>query len=47
MATATTTGVIAEATSFPPGTGLTTNKAPYIEQARSHGDVFITQPYEL
>jgi len=27
--------------------GLTTNRAPFIEQARSHGDVFIQQPYEL
>ena len=27
--------------------GLTTNRAPFIEQARSHGDVFIRQPYEL
>src|SRR5438128_11782392 len=27
--------------------GLTTNGAPFIEQARSHGDVFIRQPYEL
>src|SRR3984957_16255427 len=28
-------------------TGLTTNKAPFIEQARRQGDVFIGQPYEL
>jgi len=35
------------ATTFPPGVGLTTNAAPFIEQARSHGDVFIRQPYEL
>jgi phenylalanine-4-hydroxylase len=34
-------------TTFPPGVGLTTNAAPFIEQARSHGDVFIRQPYEL
>lgn len=27
--------------------GLTTNNASFIEQARSHGDVFIRQPYEL
>src|SRR3954470_17948319 len=27
--------------------GLTTNAASFIEQARSHGDVFIAQPYEL
>ena len=27
--------------------GLTTTKAPFIEAARAHGDVYITQPYEL
>ncbi len=27
--------------------GLTTTKAPFIEEARSHGDMFIHQPYEL
>jgi phenylalanine-4-hydroxylase len=27
--------------------GLTTTRAPFIEQARSHGEVFIRQPYEL
>ncbi|HSU68566.1 MAG TPA: phenylalanine 4-monooxygenase [Tepidisphaeraceae bacterium] len=27
--------------------GLTTNRAPFIEQARAHGDIFIRQPYEL
>jgi phenylalanine-4-hydroxylase len=27
--------------------GLTTNAAPFIEQARNHGDIFIPQPYEL
>src|SRR3954447_8348957 len=27
--------------------GLTTNDAPFIEQARSHGEIYIRQPYEL
>lgn len=27
--------------------GLTTTKAPFIENARQHGDLFIHQPYEL
>lgn len=27
--------------------GLTTTKAPFIENARARGDVYITQPYEL
>src|SRR2546423_6933461 len=27
--------------------GLTTTRAPFIEQARAHGDTFIRQPYEL
>lgn len=27
--------------------GLTTTRAPFIEQARSHGETFIRQPYEL
>lgn len=35
------------ASTFPPGIGLTTNKAPYIEQARRDGEIFIRQPYEL
>lgn len=29
------------------GIGLTTNAAPFIEQARAHGDIYIQQPYEL
>jgi phenylalanine-4-hydroxylase len=33
--------------SLPPGSGLTTTKAAFIEQARAHGDVYIHQPYEL
>jgi len=32
---------------LPPGSGLTTTKAAFIEQARAHGDVYIHQPYEL
>jgi phenylalanine-4-hydroxylase len=28
-------------------TGLTTNEAPFIEQARRNGQLYITQPYEL
>ena len=27
--------------------GLTTSEAPFIEEARSHGDLYIRQPYEL
>src|SRR4030088_2721387 len=27
--------------------GLTTNDAPFIEQARGHGELYIHQPYEL
>jgi phenylalanine-4-hydroxylase len=27
--------------------GLTTNNAPFIEQARAHGEIYIKQPYEL
>ncbi len=30
-----------------PPPGLTTTKAPFIEDARSHGDIYIHQPYEL
>jgi phenylalanine-4-hydroxylase len=30
-----------------PAPGLTTTKAPFIEAARAHGDVYIHQPYEL
>jgi phenylalanine-4-hydroxylase len=33
--------------SLPPGSGLTTTKAAFIEEARAHGDVYIHQPYEL
>lgn len=28
-------------------TGLTTTDAPFVEEARSHGELFIRQPYEL
>ena len=27
--------------------GLTTTEAPFIEEARSHGQLFIEQPYDL
>ena len=37
---------IAPKTAAPPP-GLTTTKAPYIEEARAHGDIYIHQPYEL
>src|SRR3954462_2645775 len=30
-----------------PGQGLTTTKAPYIEQAVADGQMYIEQPYEL
>jgi phenylalanine-4-hydroxylase len=33
--------------SLPPGSGLTTTKAAFIEQARAHGEIYIHQPYEL
>src|SRR5262245_3817738 len=37
---------LAPETAGPPP-GLTTTKAPFIEAARSHGDIYIHQPYEL
>ena len=30
-----------------PPPGLTTTKAPFIQEARAHGDIYIHQPYEL
>ena len=30
-----------------PGSGLTTTKAAFIEEARAHGDIYIHQPYQL
>ncbi len=27
--------------------GLTTTRAPFIEEAKAHGEVYIRQPYEL
>lgn len=33
--------------SLRPGSGLTTTKAPFIEEARASGDVYIYQPYDL
>ncbi len=38
---------IAPETVSPPPPGLTTTKAPFIEEARAHGDIYIHQPYEL
>jgi phenylalanine-4-hydroxylase len=32
---------------MPAPMGLTTNKAPFIEEARSNGELYISQPYEL
>jgi phenylalanine-4-hydroxylase len=32
---------------FYSGMGLTTTKAPFIEVARSRGELYIEQPYEL
>jgi phenylalanine-4-hydroxylase len=37
----------AAAHALAPGSGLTTTKAAFIEQARAQGDVYIHQPYEL
>ncbi|MBS1713724.1 MAG: phenylalanine 4-monooxygenase [Armatimonadetes bacterium] len=34
-------------TTFPPGIGMTTTRAPYIEDAREHGRLYIEQPYDL
>ena len=33
--------------SQPVSQGLTTTRAPFIEQARANGDIYIRQPYEL
>jgi phenylalanine-4-hydroxylase len=33
--------------SLPPGAGLTTTKAAFIEEAKAHGEIYIHQPYEL
>ncbi|MBS1721667.1 MAG: phenylalanine 4-monooxygenase [Armatimonadetes bacterium] len=32
---------------FPPGIGMTTTRAPFIEDAKAHGRLYIQQPYEL
>lgn len=34
-------------TKFPPGIGMTTTMAPFIEDARGRGELYIEQPYEL
>ncbi len=36
-----------EATSFPAGIGMTTTQAPFIEDAKAHGRLYIEQPYQL
>lgn len=33
--------------SFPPGIGMTTTEAPFIEAARGKGELYIQQPYDL
>ena len=33
--------------SLQPGSGLTTTKAAFIEEAKAHGEIYIHQPYEL
>lgn len=35
------------AKNFEPGIGMTTTMAPYIEEAKSQGELYIEQPYEL
>src|SRR2546421_1261875 len=37
----------AEATTRSSGPGLTTTKAPFVEEAHHRGELFITQPYEM
>jgi phenylalanine-4-hydroxylase len=39
--------VTTAAQTLQPGSGLTTTKAPFIEEARAHGTIYIHQPYEL
>ncbi len=39
--------MIIEDAQLAPGCGLTTTQAPFIEQARAHGQLYIHQPYEL
>jgi phenylalanine-4-hydroxylase len=36
-----------EAKTAEPSPGLTTTRAPFIEEARAHGEIYIRQPYEL
>src|SRR5438105_5032523 len=36
-----------QATATSSGPGLTTTKAPFVEEAYSRGNLFITQPYEM
>jgi phenylalanine-4-hydroxylase len=42
-----TSAAPAPGTTLAPGSGLTTTKAPFIEEARAHGDIYIHQPYQL
>ena len=37
----------ASASGFPPGIGMTTSQAPFIEDAVKRGEIYIQQPYEL
>lgn len=37
----------AESRRFEPGIGMTTTRAPFIEDAREHGRLYIEQPYDL
>jgi phenylalanine-4-hydroxylase len=37
----------AAAHTLPPGSGLTTTKAAFIEDAKAHGEIYVHQPYEL
>jgi phenylalanine-4-hydroxylase len=39
--------VTTAAHALPPGSGLTTTKAAFIEEAKAHGEIYIHQPYEL
>jgi phenylalanine-4-hydroxylase len=38
---------VTAAHSLQPGSGLTTTKAAFIEEAKAHGEIYIHQPYEL
>ncbi len=38
---------MAQISNVTPGQGLTTTEAPFIEQAKANGEIYIDQPYEL